>query len=223
MNQISKTNNTSPTVHLHTYDLPFDITHDARKYGVAYDTEAMGLKYHRDRLCTVQLSLGDNVAHVVHFPEPIFDQSPNLCKMLADPTILKIAHYARFDVGIVAYTWGIRIDSVYCTKIASRLCRTYTDKHGLKDLCKDLLGVELTKETRASDWGAPKLTAEQLRYASHDVLYLHRLKAILDNLIQREKRTDLLQAYNQFLPYRAELDILVGDHFEPINYHMHGG
>lgn len=183
----------------------------------------MGLKYHRDRLCTVQISLGDNTAHVVHFPEPVFDRSPNLCKILDDPSILKIAHYARFDVGIVHHTWGIRVDPVYCTKIASRLCRTYTDRHGLKDLCKDLLNIELTKETRASDWGAPHLSEEQLRYASHDVLFLHKLKEILDGLIKREKRTHLLEAYNRFLPYRAELDILSGDNFEPINYHMYGG
>lgn len=207
-------------MHLHRYDLPFDLVSQAQEHHLAFDTEAMGLKYHRDRLCTVQVSLGDGVAHVVHFPEPVFDRSPNLCAALVDPSILKIAHYARFDLGIVQHTWGFRVDSVYCTKIASRLCRTYTDRHGLKDLCKDLLGIELTKETRASDWGAPVLTAEQVRYASHDVLYLHQLKDLLDGLIAREGRTQLLQAYNRFLPYRAELDILSGESFEPMNYHM---
>lgn len=209
-------------MHLHTYDLPIDITEQARACHVAFDIEAMGLKYHRDRLCTIQLSLGDNVAHVVHFPEPIFDRSPHLLKLMSDPQVLKIAHYARFDVGIIKKTWGICVEPVYCTKIASRLCRTYTDRHGLKDLCKDLLEIDLSKETRSSDWGAPTLSAEQVRYASQDVFYLHRLKAILDGLIEREGRTRLLAAYNSFLPYRAELDVLCGDNFEPINYHMHG-
>lgn len=207
-------------MHQHTYDLPCDFVSQAREKHLAFDTEAMGLKYRRDRLCTVQISLGDNTAHVVHFPEPVFDKSPNLCSLLKDPSVLKIAHYARFDLGIVQYTWGFRIDSIYCTKIASRLCRTYTDRHGLKDLCKDLLNIELNKETRASDWGAPTLTPEQLKYASSDVLYLHKLKSLLDNLIEREGRTSLLEAYNRFLPYRAELDILSGESFEPMNYHM---
>lgn len=183
----------------------------------------MGLIYKRDRLCTVQVSLGDGTVHLVHFPKPNFQDSPNLCALLRDKNIVKIAHYARFDIGIIQHTWGIRLENVYCTKIASRLCRTFTDKHGLKDLCKDLLNIELNKETRASDWGDANLSDEQVHYASSDVLYLHKLKSILDGLLERENRTHILKAYCDFLPYRAELDTIAGDTFDPINYHMYRG
>ena len=218
-----KINNGKNQTNLYTYDITSDLRAEAQEKGIAFDTEAMGLIYKRDRLCTVQMSLGDGTVHLVHFPTPNFQDSPNLCALLRDKNIVKIAHYARFDIGIIQHTWGIRLENVYCTKIASRLCRTFTDKHGLKDLCKDLLNIELNKETRASDWGDANLSDEQVHYASSDVLYLHKLKSILDGLLERENRTHILKAYCDFLPYRAELDTIAGDTFDPINYHMYRG
>lgn len=202
-------------IHLHVYDLPDDITFEN---SVAIDTEAMGLKNHRDRLCVVQLSSGDGNCHLVHFPEPNFNLSGNLKKLLNNPELLKIFHYARFDVGILQYTFQIEIKNIYCTKIASRLTRTYCDRHGLKDLCKELIGVELSKQEQTSDWGAPSLTYDQQKYAATDVLHLHAVKKKLDVLLEREKRTELAQACFSFLPYRSQLDLMAGEGFDVLSY-----
>ncbi len=193
----------NPTIKLHQYDLPASVRFSG---SVAIDTETMGLQPHRDRLCLVQLSAGDGTAHLVQFPEPRFD-APNLKAMLADRSILKLFHFARFDVAVLKHALGVTVSPVYCTKIASRLTRTFTDKHGLKDLVKDLCDVDLSKQQQSSDWGAPDLTPEQMRYAASDVLHLHAMKAKLDAMLAREGRTDLAQACFDFLPHRAELDL----------------
>lgn len=174
---------------------------------VAVDSETMGLSLVRDRLCVVQLSSGDGHAHVVHFPDSRYD-APNLKRLFADPGVTKLFHYARFDVAMVRRYLGVRCQPVWCTKIASKLTRTNTDRHGLKDLCRELIGVELSKQQQTSDWGAAELTAEQLAYAASDVLYLHQLKAKLEVLLDREGRRDLAEACFRFLPDRAELDLL---------------
>lgn len=174
---------------------------------VAIDSETMGLSLVRDRLCVVQLSSGDGTAHVVHFPEPKYD-APNLKRLLADPGVTKLFHFARFDIAMVRRHLGVRCEPVWCTKIASRLTRTNTDRHGLKDLCRDLIGVELSKQQQTSDWGAPSLTQEQLAYAASDVLYLHQLKDKLEALLDREGRREVAEACFRFLPARAELDLL---------------
>ncbi|RZI47125.1 ribonuclease D [Candidatus Finniella inopinata] len=202
-------------INLHTYDLPSDVTFTN---SVAIDTEAMGLKNHRDRLCVVQLSAGDGECHLVHFPEPHFDQSPNLKRVLADKNLVKIFHYARFDVAILKHTFQIPLENIYCTKIASRLVRTYTNRHGLKDLCKELLGVELSKQEQTSDWGSEVLTQEQLKYAATDVLHLHKLKAKLDAMLEREKRQSLAQACFNFLPHRTDMDLTAGENFDIFSY-----
>ena len=202
-------------IRLHTYDLPADVVF---KDSIAVDTEAMGLKNYRDRLCLVQLSGGDGVCHLVHFPEPKFDQSPYLKQILSDPSLLRIFHYARFDVAILMHSFQMTLGPIYCTKIASRLVRTYTNRHGLKDLCKELLGVDLSKQEQTSDWGSPILTNEQLKYAATDVLHLHALKQKLDFLLEREKRTNLAQACFDFLPYRAHMDLIAGENFEIFSY-----
>ncbi len=204
-------------IHLHTNDIPSDL---AFTDSVAIDTEAMGLKNHRDRLCVVQLSAGDQHCHVVHFPKAEFEKAVNLKKLLINKSVEKIFHYARFDVGILMHSFGIKIETIYCTKIASRLVRTFTSRHGLKDLCKDLLGVELSKQEQTSDWGAPELKKEQLTYAATDVLHLHALKNILDQLIVRENRTELVQACFKFLPYRAQMDLLAGEAFDVFPYQV---
>ena len=173
---------------------------------VAIDTEAMGLNPHRDRLCVVQLSSGDGSADVVQIPAGHVD-APNLKTLLADPSITKIFHYARFDLAVLFHTFGVMPRPVYCTKIASRLVRTFTDRHGLRDLCKDLLGVDLKKEQQSSDWGAANLTEEQLRYAASDVLHLHALRARLDEMLGREGRAELARSCFEFLPARALLDL----------------
>lgn len=193
----------NPTIKLHRYDLPGSVRFTG---SVAIDTETMGLQPHRDRLCLVQLSAGDGTAHLVQFPEPKFD-APNLKAMLADKSVLKLFHFARFDVAVLRHYLGVSVAPVYCTKIASRLTRTFTDKHGLKDLVKDLCDVDLSKQQQSSDWGAPDLTPEQMRYAASDVLHLHAMKAKLDAMLAREGRTDLAQACFDFLPHRAELDL----------------
>lgn len=177
---------------------------------VAIDTETMGLNPARDRLCLVQLSKGDGVCHLVQLPAPApgtSSSAPNLVRLLADPAVLKLFHFARFDVAVLRHRLGVRVEPIYCTKIASRLVRTFTDKHGLKDLCRELLGVDLSKQQQSSDWGAPELTQEQLRYAASDVLYLHELKERLDAMLARERRTELAAACFRFLPMRAELDL----------------
>lgn len=191
------------TIRLHRGDLP-DLT--PYRGAVAIDTETMGLDHHRDRLCVVQLSAGDGNADVVQIP-PGATAAPNLQRLLADPAITKIFHFARFDLGILYKTFGTMPDPVFCTKIASRLTRTYTDKHGLKDLVRDLLGVDLSKQQQLSDWGSPELTEQQIAYAASDVLHLHALMAKLEILLAREGREDLAAACFRFLPDRVRLDL----------------
>ena len=191
------------THHLHHGDLP-----EGLMFGdsVAIDTEAMGLNPHRDRLCLVQLSRGDGDAHLVQLAAGCYD-APNLKRLLGDPAILKLFHFARFDIAMLYHYLGVMPQPLYCTKIASRLVRTFTDRHGLRDLCKDLLGVELKKEQQSSDWGAASLTDEQQRYAASDVLHLHALRARLDTMLVREHRTELARSCFEFLPARALLDL----------------
>lgn len=166
----------------------------------------MGLNNKRDRLCAVQISGGDGHAHVVHFPEPKFE-APNLKKLLADKNVTKIYHFARFDLSILMEYLEVEAAPAYCTKMASRLCRTYTDRHGLKDICKELLGVEISKQQQSSDWGAPALLPEQVDYAASDVLHLHALKAVLDERLAREGRSDLARRLMDCLPARAQADL----------------
>jgi ribonuclease D len=191
------------TIRLHRGDLP-----DLGRYHdtIAIDTETMGLDHHRDRLCVVQLSPGDGNADVVQIPRGGGD-APNLRKLLANPDVLKIFHFARFDLGVLQQTFGIMATPVYCTKIASRLVRTYTDKHGLKDLTRDLLGIEVSKQQQLSDWGAEELTDAQVAYAASDVLHLHALKEKLDAMLAREGREELAGACFRFLPDRVRLDL----------------
>lgn len=191
------------TIRLHRGDLP-----DTSRYthSVAIDTETLGLNPHRDRLCVVQLSNGDGTADVVQIPAGHTD-APNLKKLLGDPAITKIFHFARFDLAVLYHTFGVMPQPVYCTKIVSRLVRTYTDRHGLKDLTRELLGIELSKQQQSSDWGAQTLTDAQLTYAASDVLHLHALREKLDATLVRENRTELAQACFQFLPARAKLDL----------------
>jgi ribonuclease D len=196
-------------IKLHHDDLPADV--DLGNL-VAIDTETMGLKPHRDRLCLVQLSAGDGVCHLVQIKA--YEEAVNLKRLLADPLVTKIYHFARFDVAILYHTLKVISTPNYCTKIASRLVRTYTDKHGLKDLCKDILKTEISKQEQTSDWGAQDLTPEQMRYAATDVLHLHALKAKLDELLQREGQEALAQACFSFIPYRAQLDLIAGDEFD---------
>jgi ribonuclease D len=191
------------STHLHHGDLPAGLAFGA---SVAIDTETMGLDPHRDRLCLVQLSAGDGVGHLVRFAAGAYD-APNLSALLADDAVLKIFHFARFDIAVLRHYLGISPRPIYCTKVASRLVRTFTDRHGLKDLCRDLLGIELSKQQQTSDWGAAELSDEQLRYAAADVLHLHALKARLDEMLAREGRQALAQACFEFLPTRAFLDL----------------
>jgi len=190
--------------HLYQNDLP-----DGLDLGpiVAIDCETMGLKPHRDRLCLIQMSSGDGNAHLVQISQDQ-TQAPNLCRMLADPKVLKLFHFGRFDIAVMLHRFGVKAAPVYCTKIASKLIRTYTDRHGLKNLLQELLGVDISKFQQQSDWGAPELTAAQLDYAASDVLYLHRLMAELNTRLARENRTDLAQACFDFLPSRAALDLV---------------
>ena len=191
------------TIRLHRGDLP-----DLSNYGasVAIDTETLGLNPHRDRLCVVQLSPGDGSADVVQIAQGQ-REAPNLVKLLTDPGVTKIFHFARFDVAVLGHAFGITVNPIYCTKIASRLTRTYTDRHGLKDLVKELLDVDLSKQQQSSDWAAEKLTEAQLAYAASDVLYLHGLKTRLVERLARENRTELAEACFRFLPTRAALDL----------------
>jgi ribonuclease D len=190
-------------IKLHKGDLPDGLNLGA---SVAIDTETLGLNPNRDRLCLVQLSAGDNTCHIVQFGKGAY-QAPNLVRMLSDPAVTKLFHFARFDLAIMQRYLGVMARPLYCTRTASRLVRTYTDKHGLKDLVKELLGVELSKEQQSSDWGAAELSEKQLAYAANDVAYLHQLKAALDVMLAREGRTQLAQACFDFLPVRAELDL----------------
>jgi ribonuclease D len=191
------------TVTLHEGDLP-----DGLSFGdcVAVDTETMGLMPGRDRLCLVQLSAGDGDAHIVRFRPGAYD-APRLKAMLADQGVTKLFHFGRFDIAVISRYLGVECRPVYCTKIASRLTRTFTDRHGLKDLCRDVLGVALNKEQQSSDWGAAELSEAQLAYAASDVLYLHEIKRALDALLAREGRTGLAAACFDFLPQRAALDL----------------
>ena len=191
------------TIRLHRGDLP---NLDAYKGAVAIDTEAMGLDPNRDRLCVVQLSPGDGSADVVQIAAKPADPV-NLKKLLADKSVLKIFHFARFDVGILYKTFGVMAEPVYCTKIASRLARTYTDKHGLKDLARELLGIDLSKQQQLSDWGADDLSDAQISYAATDVLHLHAIKDKLDAVLAREHRAELAAACFRFLPDRVRLDL----------------
>jgi ribonuclease D len=191
------------TIRLHRGDLP-----DLSRYtgAVAIDTETMGLDPHRDRLCVVQLSPGDGSADVVQIPQGA-KRAPNIEALLADPARIKIFHFGRFDIAVLFQAFGVMPAPVYCTKIASRLTRTYTDKHGLKDLVREVLGIDLSKQQQSSDWGAEELSDAQVAYAASDVLHLHALKDRLDVMLAREARTDLAAACFGFLPHRARLDL----------------
>jgi len=173
---------------------------------VAIDTETLGLNPFRDRLCLAQMSSGDGVCHAVQFEAGGYN-APNLTRMLADPKVTKLFHFARFDLAMFKRHLGVTVAPVYCTKTASKLVRTYTDKHGLKDIVKELLGVDLSKEQQSSDWGAPELSERQLAYAANDVAYLHKLKEVLDVMLAREGRAELAKACFDFLPTRAGLDL----------------
>ncbi|MCR9070658.1 MAG: ribonuclease D [Alphaproteobacteria bacterium] len=192
------------TATVHQGDLPDGL--DLGKV-VAIDSETMGLRPERDRLCVVQLSSGDGDAHLVQFAKGVY-QAPNLCRLLTDPSVLKLFHFARFDVAVMRAYLGVVTTPVYCTKIASKLVRTYTDRHGLKDLCRELLGVEVSKQQQSSDWGAVDLTPEQVAYAASDVLHLHALKARLDEMLEREGREQMARAAFDFLQTRAQLDLI---------------
>ena len=191
------------TIRLHRGDLP-----DIARYkgSVAVDTEAMGLDVRRDRLCVIQLSPGDGSADVVQIPAAQIN-APNLKKLLTDPSIEKIFHFARFDLAMISQALGVMPGPVYCTRTASRLARTYTDKHGLKDLARELLNIDMSKQQQSSDWGSDQLSDAQLSYAASDVLYLHELKAKLDVMLAREGRTKLAASCFRFLPDRARLDL----------------
>jgi ribonuclease D len=191
------------TIRLHQGDLPSAV---APSNIVAIDTETLGLNPHRDRLCVVQLSFGDGDADLVQIARGQ-TRAPNLEKLLADPNVLKLFHFARFDIAILAKTFGVMPAPVYCTKIASKLTRTYTDRHGLKELVRELAGVEISKQQQSSDWGAATLTDAQQAYAASDVLYLHALKEKLDAMLAREQRAEIAQACFDFLPTRARLDL----------------
>jgi len=193
------------TIRIHKDDLP-DLSH-YQVNSVAIDTETLGLNTHRDRLCVVQLSPGDGTADVVQIA-PGQKAAPNIVKLLKNPNITKIFHFARFDLAVLAHTFGVMPRPVFCTKIASRLTRTYTDRHGLRELCNELLDVQISKQQQSSDWGANKLSDAQVEYAASDVLYLHRLKDILEMRLQREGRQSVAESCFEFLPARARLDLI---------------
>jgi ribonuclease D len=195
------------TIRVHKGDLP-----DIARYtgSVAIDTETLGLDTRRDRLCVVQLSPGDGTADVVQIAKGQ-REAPNLCKLLADQTKTKIFHYARFDIAALYHAFGVMTEPVFCTKIASRLTRTYTDRHGLKDLARELVGVDLSKQQQSSDWAAETLTPAQLEYAASDVLYLHDMMGVLLKRLERDDRLDLAKASFAYLPTRAKLDLLGWD------------
>lgn len=196
-------------INYHVEDLPNDVVF---KGSVAVDTEAMGLNVNRDRLCLVQLADSDQNIHLVHFKVNSSFEAPNLKRVMSDPKLTKIFHFARFDVMMIQAYLKVQVKSVFCTKIASYLTRTYTNKHSLKDLCKQLLGVELSKVEQTSDWGADTLREEQMEYAASDVLYLHALKEKFDVLLRREHRTEIAKNCFEFINTRALLDILgMGD------------
>ncbi len=191
------------TNHLYISDLPNGLN---LGNSVAIDCETMGLNPHRDRLCVVQLSNGDGDAHIIQV-RPGQTEAPNLCALLKNPQVTKLFHFGRFDIAAMLNTFGIVTTPVYCTKIASRLIRTYTDRHGLKNLLQEMLGVDVSKQQQSSDWGADNLTDAQLDYAASDVLYLHRLRDELNKRLLREGRMEMAQACFDFLPMRAQLDL----------------
>ena len=191
------------TVHFHEGDLPNGLDLGPE---VAIDSETMGLRFRRDPLCVVQLSAGDGDAHVVRMNRPGYD-CPNLKRLLTDPAVLKLFHFGRFDIGMFQLHLGVETRPVYCTKIASRLARTYTDRHGLKDVVRELVGVDLSKAQQSSDWGAAELSPAQLEYAASDVLYLHAAKVKLDEMLEREGRAELARQCFDFLPSRSALDL----------------
>ncbi len=200
---LSKTKETKITNYLHMYDLPADVAFDG---DLAVDTEAMGLNNLRDRLCVVQLSDGNGDAHLVHFPEKKFD-APNLKKLLSDRSRTKLFHFARFDVAIIQHYLDVLVEPVYCTKIASKLARTFTDRHSFKELCRELIQVDISKQQQSSNWGAPELSEQQIDYAAADVLYLHQLREKLNVMLEREGRLELAMKVMQGLPARALLDL----------------
>ena len=191
-------------IKLHNNDIPSDI-----KFGeiIAIDTETMGLNPFRDRLCLVQISNGRGTCHLVKINEKE-NKPKNLIKILKNKKVLKIFHFARFDVGILKYTYNINIQNIYCTKIASKLARTFTDKHGYKDLCEELLNIKITKTQQTSDWGAEKLTMQQQKYAATDVLYLHKIREKLNKMLKREDRVKIAEACFKFIEYRTQMDLL---------------
>ena len=191
------------TITLHRGDIPANLSFGTC---VAVDTESMGLNWERDRLCLVQLSSGDGNAHLVQFAAGQYD-APNLKKLMTDPKVTKLFHFARADIVTIKYYLGVMTQPLYCTKIASVLVRTFSDRHGLKDLTRDLISLDLSKEQQTSDWGAATLTQDQMTYAASDVLHLHKLKDKLDGMLEREGRTALAREIMNFLPVRAELDI----------------
>ncbi|HYG26830.1 MAG TPA: ribonuclease D [Caulobacteraceae bacterium] len=190
--------------HLHEGDLPDGVFDGVR--AIAVDSEAMGLRFGRDPLCVVQLSAGDGDAHVVRLNRETYE-APNLKRLLGDANVLKILHFARYDVAMFALHLGVTTGPIFCTKIASKLARTYTDRHGLKDVTRELLGIELSKAQQSSDWGAAQLSPEQVVYAATDVLHLHALKDRLEEILVREERLELALACFEFLPHRAMLDL----------------
>jgi len=189
---------------LHQNDLPEGLDLGA---AVAVDSETMGLVTGRDRLCLVQLSSGDGTVHLVQIAADR-TEAPNLARLMRAPSVTKLFHYARFDIAAIGHRFGVWPEPVYCTKVASKLVRTFTDKHGLRDLCRDLLGIEISKQQQSSDWGAAALSPEQLSYAAQDVLYLHALRDKLDTMLAREGREALAERTFAFLPTRAKLDVL---------------
>jgi len=191
------------SIHFHKADLPAGMGLGSR---VAIDTETLGLSLVRDRLCLVQLSAGDGDAHIVQLDRTSYD-CPNLQKLLADESVEKILHFARFDVAMIARDLGVTLRPVFCTKIASKLVRTYTDRHGLKDVAREIAGVELSKQQQSSDWGAADISEAQLKYAADDVLYLHQIRDGLEAMLVREGRMELAKACFSFLPTRAALDL----------------
>ncbi|GAA5662780.1 ribonuclease D [Brucella intermedia] len=193
------------TIRFHKNDLPN--LHHYQVDAVAIDTETLGLNPHRDRLCVVQISPGDGTADVIQI-EAGQKKAPNLVKLLKDRSITKIFHFGRFDLAVLAHTFGTMPQPVFCTKIASKLTRTYTDRHGLKELCNELLDVSISKQQQSSDWAAETLSAAQLEYAASDVLYLHRLKAVLEQRLERDGRAKQAEACFKFLPTRSELDLM---------------
>jgi len=194
------------TIYLHQNDLSSDIDF-SNSAAIAIDSETMGLKITRDRLCMIQISAGDQDAHLIHFPNKNYE-APNLKKLLSNKNIQKIFHFARFDIAVIKHYLNINLENIYCTKIASKLCRTYTDTHGLKSLLEELLKIEISKKQQSSDWGNSSISQKQREYAANDVLYLHQLKSKLDEMITRENRQEILQNCLDFLPIRAEMDLL---------------